>query len=267
MKKTTRIVKNNFSSGKNIFTEEKELKCNCSSHYHNFYEIDIVLDGSGVSICNGEEYPVRKGMITFLSPEDLHSYKIDIKLHEINIQFKYDAIDTSVISFLNSVKNNVTYVDDETLYSIYSLFCLLHRSDVITKSKDYSSKLLECIILSFKDKFESDSQRDIKSSSVLQSAIVYIHSHFKEDPKMRDVAKLLYLNENYFSQMFKENMGKSYKEYLRSLKLEHAKKLLIYTELSVTKIAYDSGYNSQAHFNKDFKSYFGIAPLIMRKSN
>ena len=265
MEKKTRIVKNSFSSGKNILTEEKELKSYCSPHYHDFYEIDIVLDGEGISECNGEEFPIKKGMITFVSPEDLHSYRMEGTMHEINIQFTYDAVDTPLISFLNNVKNNVIYVDDVVLYSIYSLFCLLHTSDDITTSKEYSSRLLECIILSFKDKFKTDTVRESKPSSVLQNAIVYIHSHFKEDPRMRDVAKYLYLNENYFSQMFKENMGVSYKEYVRRLKLEHAKKLLIYTDLPVTKIAYDSGYNSQSHFNRDFKSYYGIPPLEMRR--
>ena len=66
MKKKTRIVKKSFSSGRNIFTEEKELKAYCSPHYHDFYEIDIVLEGDGISECNGEVFPIKKGMITLL---------------------------------------------------------------------------------------------------------------------------------------------------------------------------------------------------------
>ena len=262
----TRIVKKDFSPGKNIVTEEKQLNVICTSHYHNFYEIDIVLDGEGESICNGNRFEIKKGMISVLSPEDIHSYNINDEMHEINIQFTYDAIDVEMISFFNNIKSNVTYVDDNKLYSIYSLFCLLHNASDITDSREYSSHLLESIILSFRGQFEQRALTD-KSSGVLQKILVYIHSHFKEDPKMKEVAELFYLNENYFSSMFKENMGICYKEYLRNLKLEHAKRLLVYTDYPITKIAYDSGYNSQSHFNRDFKKAFLCSPSNIRKSN
>ena len=261
----TRMIKNSFPDGKTIMTKENHLKNICTSHFHNFYEIDIVLDGEGTSICNGESFDIKRGMVTFLSPEGLHSFENKGILHEINIQFTYDAVNSDLISFISNVKRNVVYIDEKTLDSIYSLFCLLNNADNITNSNDYSSKLLECIILCFKDKFICGTPNEIKPSSSLQNAIIYIHSRFADDPKMWQVAKHLHLNENYFSQMFKKGVGMSYKEYLRKIKLEHAKKLLIYTNSPITKIAYDSGYNSQSHFNRDFKNVYCMSPIEMRK--
>lgn len=266
MKQKNRMVKNSFSDSKSIATKENYLKNRCTSHFHDFYEIDVVLEGEGTSICNGETFTISRGMVTFLSPAGLHSFENKGVLHEINIQFTYDALDSNLISFINHVKTNVVYVDEQVLNSIYSLFCLLNNSDNITNSDEYSSKLLECIILCFKDRFISHTTHQTKTSSSLQSAIVYIHSRFADDPKMWQVAKHLHLNENYFSQMFKKSVGMSYKEYLRKIKLEHAKKLLVYTNSPVTKIAYDSGYNSQSHFNREFKNTYGITPVEMRKN-
>lgn len=267
MKRKTRMIKSSFSDGKSIATKENYLKSRCTSHFHSFYEIDIVLEGKGTSICNGEAYTISRGMVTFLSPEGLHSFENKGVLHEINIQFTHDAVDSDLISFINHVKRNVVYIDEQTLDNIYSLFCLLNNAYNISNLNAYTSKLLECIILCFKDKFISDTSYQTSTSSSLQNAIIYIHSKFADDPKMWQVAKHLHLNENYFSQMFKKNVGMSYKEYLRKIKLEHAKKLLVYTNAPVTKIAYDSGYNSQSHFNRDFKSTYGISPIQMRKNS
>ena len=92
-----------------------------------------------------------------------------------------------------------------------------------------------------------------------------MHSHFKENPKMGEVAKMLYLNENYFCTLIKEHIGETYKDYLKKLKLEHAKKLIINTDIPLTQISLECGYSSHSNFNRDFKKFFDISPSEMRK--
>ena len=118
-----------------------------------------------------------------------------------------------------------------------------------------------------KNKFGTTSTAYKTSPQVMQKAISYIHSHFKENPKMSDVAKMLYLNEHYFSYLFKENVGECYKDYLRKLKLDYARKLVLHTSLSLTQIAYECGYSSQSNFNRDFKKVFEVSPKCMRQEN
>ena len=86
-----------------------------------------------------------------------------------------------------------------------------------------------------------------------------------ENPLLKEFAGQFHLNENYLSMLFKEQIGENYKSYLRSLKLNHAEKLIIYTNMPITEIAFSSGYNTLSHFNREFKSMFHITPLEMRK--
>ena len=76
---------------------------------------------------------------------------------------------------------------------------------------------------------------------------------------------LLSLNERYFCTKFKEYTGKSYKEYLREHKLSYAKRLLRSSTHSVTEIAFECGYTTTSHFNREFKAFYGETPLSMRK--
>ena len=60
-------------------------------HWHEFYEIEYVIEGTATQIINGKEYPIGPGSVTLLSPVDFHSYR-DLDparpLHLINIKFQ-----------------------------------------------------------------------------------------------------------------------------------------------------------------------------------
>ena len=64
---------------------------------------------------------------------------------------------------------------------------------------------------------------------------------------------------------FKKMFGTGFKEYLTSVRMKAAVKLLKDSNLNVTQIAYRVGFNSQNHFCKIFKATFGISPLQYRK--
>jgi AraC-like DNA-binding protein len=69
------------------------------------------------------------------------------------------------------------------------------------------------------------------------------------------------LSQRHLSRKFQQQVGLSPNEYLRVCRfirsLEHLKK---YPVLSLTEVAYESGYFDQAHFNRDYKTYTGQTP-------
>ena len=75
------------------------------------------------------------------------------------------------------------------------------------------------------------------------------------------------MNERYFCQKFKDYTGKCYKDYLRERKLRYARRLVLATEMPLLQIAEESGYETQSHFNREFKDFFGISPTAMRKQS
>ena len=102
-------------------------------------------------------------------------------------------------------------------------------------------------------------------SGDIQKAIVYINDHFKENPSLSDVAAIIPFNERYFCKKFKEYTGESYKAYLKKLKLGYARRLLLATDYSMIEVAEMSGYQTQSHFNREYKDCFGETPSETRK--
>ena len=60
---------------------------------------------------------------------------------------------------------------------------------------------------------------------------------------------------------------KTYKEYINSLKLDHAKKLVVTTSASIKEICFASGFNSFTNFLRAFKENYGVSPGVMRSQN
>jgi AraC-like DNA-binding protein len=75
------------------------------------------------------------------------------------------------------------------------------------------------------------------------------------------------MSESRFSRVFKEVVGIGYKEYLNSVRLNQANRLLLNTSQSVSDIAYACGFNDSNYFSTFFKKTNGMSPLEFRKLN
>jgi AraC-like DNA-binding protein len=94
----------------------------------------------------------------------------------------------------------------------------------------------------------------------------YIHDHLNMPFTLRDVGKHCALSVSGMSLHFKKSMGMSLGHYIRAVRINHAMKLLIQTDLTVSEIAYQSGFTSPAIFCRAFKQKTGNSALTFRKS-
>lgn len=95
----------------------------------------------------------------------------------------------------------------------------------------------------------------------------YIRANYNQPISLKDLADKLYLSNGYLSRFFKRNYGMSFAEYLTNIRLFHAVDDLLYTNASITRVAYDNGFASVAVFNKVFKKAYGETPSALRKKS
>lgn len=88
----------------------------------------------------------------------------------------------------------------------------------------------------------------------------YIKEHFREQIVIQDMAKKLYTSPGYLGTVFTKRMGVSIKEYLHTLRMEEAVRLMTETDMSLSEIAYDVGYNNYNNFYNHFERIFGMTP-------
>ena len=97
--------------------------------------------------------------------------------------------------------------------------------------------------------------------SIIEPAVNYIHSHaFGEEISAERLAYVCDISQSYMRKLFDRVYGISPIEYLRSVRLEYAKELLLSGEYSVTEVSIRAGFNDTAYFSREFKKYFSYPP-------
>ena len=132
----------------------------------------------------------------------------------------------------------------------------------ITNMDDLCYKLQEAIDAFNDCMFE---RMHTKNNDLIKKAIRYISKNFSTSLSLEELAEQVNLNPAYFSTIFKQSMGSSFKEYLNMVRIEESKRLLTNTDYALLDIAIAVGFEDQSYFSKVFKKYTGLTPKQYRK--
>ena len=128
-------------------------------------------------------------------------------------------------------------------------------------------------LLSFFAEYFCEVGQRLKSSSgnpkypQIASAQKFIKENYDKTISLSDVAQHVHLSENYLSRLFRKATGTTFVNYLNSIRINQAKKLLLSTDRHVTKIAFEIGFNNLPHFNRTFRALQKCSPSDFRKNN
>lgn len=263
MENKIRLINNELDFAKSILISRKQLRQHSSLHCHDFYELELITGGHGETTLNGTHYALEEGVCFLLTPEDFHDISVCRELGLYTVQFSADSIDSSLLERLTAPGDKIGQLPQSITSRVVQLLEILLLLDFGKDSdRQCAGKLLEAILFLLCDRLAGE--KGAHHAPPLQKAIVYIHAHFKENPSLQKMADLLHLNERYFCTAFRQYAGMNYKQYLRRVKLEYAARLIASTNLSITEIAAESGYASLSHFCREFRTFYGCAPLEMR---
>jgi AraC-like DNA-binding protein/ligand-binding sensor protein len=106
----------------------------------------------------------------------------------------------------------------------------------------------------------------VRHRDVILRAMSYIRRRFADKVTLEDVASEVALSPTYFSRLFKQEAGQSFKSYLNDLRIGEAKKLLWETTIPLIDIASRVGFEDQSYFSRVFRSLVGISPGKFRRT-
>lgn len=104
-----------------------------------------------------------------------------------------------------------------------------------------------------------------RSRTIIENAKRYIEANCRSQIGYRDVAREVFISPSYFLSLFKKETGTTYVDYLTSVRIEKAKRLLVETDKTITEIAFDLGFNNANYFSNIFRKATGISATEYRK--
>lgn len=99
------------------------------------------------------------------------------------------------------------------------------------------------------------------------SVIECMENHLADPLELSQLASIAGLSVRQLNRLFTDKLGVSTIAFYRQLRLNMAKDLLAQSPLSITEVSVAAGFNSSAHFSSCFKSFFGVAPSVIRSGN
>lgn len=135
-------------------------------------------------------------------------------------------------------------------------------------SQDDSQETLYYFLMkAFDQLFECIYQnRNIQHTRIFSKAKEFIWKNYRQDVSLKTVAEVVGISPYYLSHLFRKEMGVSFSEYLKSVRISIAKNLLRETQRSILDICLEVGYQDPSHFAKIFKEKEGMKPTQFRKS-
>jgi AraC-like DNA-binding protein len=98
----------------------------------------------------------------------------------------------------------------------------------------------------------------------VRQSLEYMDTHYSENISISQIAAEMGVHRTYFSKVFTEEVGVTPLQYLRKLKMDKAKRLLMESSLTVAEIALSLSYSDTASFTRSFAAFFGYPPSSFR---
>lgn len=258
-----RMMKNeriHIPDKKSLSVETHVFNTNHPTHWHSFFEIEIILSGHGKYVINDIAYDIAGPNVFLLTPTDFHNVTVTGTTELINISFHENMLsDRDLTALIFSTIRKAYTLDAEEYDRIVSAARLLEHECNI--SGDCQRSLLQYVVKSLLRKNETLDTVNIRHAKVsgIKKAIIFTELHFREQITQAQAAKEAGYTPAYFSKLFKKVTGESYTQTLNRYRLSYARTLLA-NGMSVAESCFNSGFGSLTNFLETFKKSYGISP-------
>lgn len=239
---------------------------NYPQHWHNYFEIELVLSGYATHVYNGYEYSIEKGDLYLLTPVDFHGMDAKEPVELINISFDDACLSPNMLSWLSAPEIRKLYrLTSDEFDRFYMAAQLLEFE--CSCGGICAMQLLEYLLSCFTRLNPERTEQDMEITHLqgIKKAISYIEMHFREHITLEQLADLSGYNPSYFSELFRKVTGQTYKVRLRELRISYAKMLLA-NGLPVSETCFASGFGSLSNFTAVFREKCGMSPKDYRKT-
>lgn len=234
-------------------------------HKHPSYMFVIAYDSETTVYVGDEKYETAPNTMFCLSPNIAH--------HEVQnyLPPKYCAIFIdkdlfeSTFTFYSKKSSllNVLIIDIKNSKLSMLVKEFIFESQNIHLSKDimldnFASLVTHEIVRNI---FKYDLRSfNITDSQMINKVVEFININYDKNINIDDCSTLVKLSKSHFTKIFSSKMNVSPMEYLKLIRLQNAKKMLLSKSHKITKVSQQCGFNSPAYFTKSFKEAFHETP-------
>ncbi len=241
-------------------------------HRHNYAEVFWIKSGCGIHLINGEERPLKKGMLCMIRPNDRHSFKLDKKQ------------DSLVITNIAFDEQNLGYYKNRYFPELDRYFWTGDKLPFCTQldagKLNGLSALADRLLSQPRDHLHLDYAmiRIFRLIHILEGGkldiphwLAYAMDNFNTPAQykagVQGFVALTGRSADHVNRVLQKKLKQTLTETITNARLQYARQQLIMTNSPVKSICFDCGFDSVSYFYRLFKKYTGQTPIEYRKKN
>lgn len=250
-------------------------------HFHSWYEMTYLADGQRNFFIKDTKYTVQKGDLVFIAPSDIHrSFDANPSEYE-KIELCFDpawvaraqaiAPDFALQFPFDQEVRILRLGPEEQEYVESIFFKMIYEMKRQPSGYTYEVTMLLTQLLMFSTRQyqlpASHQPLTLPAADNITKMIRYINDNYTERLYLDELAAIFHFNPSYLSHRFKEVTGISFIDYVNSVRVKEAQKLLVRSATPVTDVAMQCGFTNLTHFGRVFKDMTGSTPTAYRKNH
>ncbi len=248
-------------------------------HYHHCLEIGCCVKGEGTFYFGEKSYSVTPGDIVIVNHKALHIACSDEQNPSQYLFIKFDPSlllaedERLLLPFSYPTEWFQHHIPSGTdLAQALQPIMESMRRELNEKQEGYQmmakgSLLLICshLLRHYSSVLPSAQWKQLAESFLqIRTVVAYMEENFREPLELKLLTPLFQLSPSRVSRLFREVLGRGFKDHLALLRLNEAKRLLICTDMPVTELCFASGFQSLPSFYRIFVKSEGLSPIEYR---
>lgn len=252
-------------------------------HYHEYNEINLIKSGHGLYYINDKKYFILPNDIFIINKSEPHFAWSAGDLKILVLAFPSSFVSLGNEDLLSNEffkpfsicsQGLFNKISSEDHLNPYFIEVIKKIEEEYYKKEEAYKPMIKALVLQlmsyflryYKSKNINPNQDIYKENyTKIEKAIEYMQENYNQPLHIEQLAKICSLSKSHFCFTFKSTMGLTPLDYLTKLRIHKAMELLSNSNLSVTEIAFEVGFNSVTSFNISFKKWTGITPSEYRK--
>lgn len=244
-------------------------------HYHDYYEIFIMNDGSCIHHINGTKIKLTKGSLVFIRPDDIHDYvgiggekfsmmNITFTSETANMIFEFLGEGFPTKQILTSKYPPSVELNDKDLAKIEGKMSSIRAID--PKNHNIIKSKLRIFIFDLLTKYFFTSESEVETVPYWLEAMcekISRDGNFKNNTEY--FFSLSDKTREHISRSMKKYYNLTVTEYINSLRMNYIANMLINSNHKICDIIYDSGFNNISWASELFKQKYGCTMQKYRK--
>lgn len=242
----------------------------CVKNYHLIRKdyksllITHIISGSFTFVQNGKHTTAHAGDTVILDCFKPHEYYTDDSFESVWIHFSGQNCKKFYEEIVRNEGNLIKCSDPDhvkkLLFRIFNGIASEDKPSEISLSLDIYKTLSELL-----NPVHISTKNNASYEDSIQDAKRYILEHLNEKLSVSDIADRIHMSPSHFTRVFKQQAGFSPYDFVLVSRLNRAKDYLQKTDMSISQIAYEIGFNSESNFIYFFTKNTGQSPNKFRK--